>query len=112
MSDNTPLGAVTLAVAQTVSLWTVLMPPITEVRRHTPGSAPDFADDVRHAEIVAGTLAITVGGIMSAMERDYTPLVASAVLVAAMIAAYEYTLNTQGVQAHVTIINGEVASND
>ena len=111
MGENT-FGAVTLSVAQTVSLWTVLLPPVSEVRRHTPGRAPQFADDVRHAEMVAGSLAITVGAIMAVTEKDYRPLIASAVLVAAMIAAYEYTLQTNpGAQTAVTII-GEVQEND
>lgn len=94
MADkDAPLGAVTLSVAQAVSLWTVLLPPITEIRRHTPGTSPDFAADVRHAEMVAGTLAVTVGGIMACLEKSYAPIVASGVLVASMIVAYEYTLN-------------------
>lgn len=107
MASDTPQGAITLSVAQAVTLWTVLLPPITEVRRHTPGGAPEFAADVRHAELVAGSLAITIAGVMAYLEKSYAPLIASSVLVATMIAAYEYTLHVPGSTASVSVINSE-----
>lgn len=108
-SDSRSAG-VALALGQGVTLWTVLLPPLTDVRRHTPGRSPDFADDVRHAELVAGTLAITIGGVMGYMNRSYAPIVASSIVISVMILAYEYTLQSQGTHANVSVIPGEASS--
>jgi hypothetical protein len=105
MASNEEIMGVTLALGQTVSLWTVLTPPITEVRRHSPGNAPAFTDDVRQAEIVAGVLALTVGALMGYVTKSKQPFLAVAVLVGTMTLAYEYTLQCPGAHAEVSVIN-------
>lgn len=86
------LTGATLAITQTVALWTVLMPDLHEVRRHTPGQAPEFADDVRQAEMVIGVTSVVVGYVASRIEKSWTPLLASTMVTFTLIAAYEYTL--------------------
>lgn len=95
--DNRQRGltGATLALTQTVALWTVLMPPLHDVRHYTPGAAPEFADDVRQAELVIGVTSIAVGFIASRIENSWTPLVASSLLVFTLVGAYEYTLRKQ-----------------
>lgn len=91
MSDK-GLGGATLGVTQTIALWTVLIPPVSEVRRTTPGEDPDFADDVRNSEAIVIAVSLVVASIMSKLEGSLMPLVATAFLLFTLVAAYEYTL--------------------
>lgn len=86
------LTGATLAITQTVALWTVLMPSIHDVRHYTPGDSPSFADDVRQAELVIGVVGVTVALVASRIENSWTPLVASVLLIGSLVIAYEYTL--------------------
>lgn len=108
MSDNassTAMVGTTLAVTQTISLFTVLMPPITDVHRHNPEADHPFASDVRQAEFVAGGLSLSVAAIMSRIEGSWLPFVAASFLVAVLIGAYEYTLNKPGFTPNLSAVS-------
>ena len=92
MSDSN-FPAVSLGVTQTLMLWTTLTPELSEVRAANPGSDPAFAAEVRHAEIVAGSIALLIGVIGSVSMKSADPFIASATTVLGLAIAYEITLN-------------------
>lgn len=104
MSDNAAVGT-TLGITQTVSLFTVLMPPVTDINRHRPDDDHPFTSDVRQAELIAGGLSLTVGVVLSRVENSWTPFTVTAFLVAALIFAYEYTLRKPGHAPNLVSIN-------
>lgn len=106
MSETATVGA-TLSVAQTITLFTVLMPPVGDVNRHNMATGDRFTDDVRQSEFVAGTLSLTVGAIMARIEKSWTPLVATGALVVILVFAYEYTLRKPGAVPNLYAMNKE-----
>lgn len=99
MRDGHGMVGATLSVTQTISLFTVLMPPITDIHHHNGDSSHPFATDVRQAELVAGTLSLSVAAIMARIEDSWTPFIATSILVAVLIGSYEYTLRKPGYSA-------------
>lgn len=102
MDSKNAVAGSTLALTQTVTVWTILMPPIWEVRENTPGRDPGFADDMRQTECVAGLISVAVGYIMTKVEHSWNPLICSTLLVLTLIAAYEYVLFTD--KRHLTSV--------
>jgi hypothetical protein len=96
------IAGTTLAITQTLTVWSVLMPPITEVRENTPGRSPTFTDDMRQTEAVAGTVAVGIGYLMTKLTNTWEPLVYSAMFVTLLIMAYEYVLHTDN--RHLSVI--------
>jgi hypothetical protein len=109
MSENGMVGA-TLSVTQTVTLFTVLMPSVSDVNRHMPDDNHPFTADVRQSELIAGVLSLSVGAIMSRIEHSWTPFIAAAFLVAILIAAYEYTLHRPGNSPNLIDVTERMAS--
>lgn len=89
--------AATLSITQTVALYTVFLPEMTDVRRQTPGQNPAFADDVRYAECAAGVVSLGISGVVCLYEQSWQPLFASLLVAVLLTVAYEVTLRRPGV---------------
>jgi hypothetical protein len=59
------------------------------------------------AELVAGSLAITIGGIMSVATHNNRPVVIASVVVCALVIAYEFTLRRPGARGNVVSMREE-----
>lgn len=84
-------GPASVVLGQTISSFTQLLPPLSEVRKASKDD-PNMAGDVRLGEIAAAALAIGVGAIASSVVGDPTPVVISAILALALICIWETAL--------------------
>jgi len=94
--DFTPLA---LGMTQTIAICTAMLPPITEVRRASDHDV-SYATEVHAAEAVAAAVALSVGAVTSLAVKDTGPLIASAVIVGALVVAYEISLRKPATRAN------------
>lgn len=90
-----------ISATSTIMIYTVFLPEFTDVKRQTPGRNPDFADDVRFAEMMAAGTSLGVALLVARMESSWTPIVAWAAVAVLLTAAYEYTLQMPGVKPNL-----------
>ena len=90
MSDV--LGPATLAATQSISLFTTLLPPLTDVRRADPVENPDIAADVRMGEIAAVSITLGLGAVTSALTKSNIPVITAAFASLGLVFLYEWTL--------------------
>ncbi len=87
MIDAAILGTASFAV----SLFSQMMPRLSEVRAAGPGST--IAADVRTGELAASALIMGVGAFAAWMLKDPTALYVALFFAAMLVAVYEITLN-------------------
>ncbi len=90
MSDS--FGPATLALGSAMSAFTTMLPKITDIRKANPEKNPEFAADVRMAEIAAVTVAVGFGAIVSSLSGSAAPLVVVAIMCVILLSLYETTL--------------------
>lgn len=95
-----------LSATSTIMIYTVFLPEFTDVKRQTPGRNPDFADDVRYAELMAGVTSLGVAIMVARLEGSWTPIVAWAAVAVLLTAAYECTLRQPGTQPNLVSMTG------
>lgn len=100
MSTQSVSGA-SLSATSTIMIYTVFLPEFTDVKRQTPGHNPDFADDVRYAEIMAAATSLGVAVLVARLEDSWTPIVAWAAVSILLSLAYECTLRMPGVRPNL-----------
>jgi hypothetical protein len=88
MSDAT--NAALLSVTASVTVFTALLPPFSEVRKAT-GNA-DMTNDVRMGELASGVLVVAIGLTASSMTKSPVPAMTSVVFAAALVCMYESVL--------------------
>jgi len=98
MSSNDVAGS-TLSVTQSVTLWTVFLPPLTDIKRYSPGGNPDFAADVRHAECMAIATSLGLSVVICTLDKTWRPMIAWLAVTMVMLVAYEYTMQSPGYSA-------------
>jgi hypothetical protein len=84
-------GQAMLAVTQSVTLFTAMLPPLVEVRQGSQDD-PEFAGDVRTGEAVAALLTVGVGAVASSVVGNAVPFAISVFAAATLVGVYEYTL--------------------
>lgn len=89
--SGTEFAAISLAAAQGMGAWIALMPSLDSM---TKGDIDDdqFRIHVRNREIIVGAVTLAVGALGSYALRSSGPIIASAVIIAALAAAYEVAL--------------------
>jgi hypothetical protein len=91
-------GAITgasLAIPQTVGVYQFFLPPIREVRQAEPGD-PAMRGDVHLGQAVAGTVALTVGGLLAYLTGSRVPVYAALFVALTIGLFYEIALNGKG----------------
>jgi len=94
-------GPLSIGGLQAVGLFQGLAPNLTDVRRHSPGE-PSYAEDLRRAELVAGSLAVGLGTLVSLHEKSFAPLLFSGLTVLGLVCLYEYQFRTPSRHPHPT----------
>lgn len=94
-AESVPLA--TMVITQGFAIFNSFLPDLVEVRRSTPGDNPEFHNDIRNAETMAGALVIGIGFLVSALIRQPYPLYVSFAVVGGMVLLYEYTYRSKGV---------------
>lgn len=83
-----------LAVGQGIAVFNTMMPPITEIRKRTPDTDPEFAADVRVAEIVGSVITLGIGLIMSSLSQSSLPALVAIMVAAGLTITYECVLRS------------------
>lgn len=81
----------TLTALTQFGTFTAFMPSLREVRNADPSDAT-IVGDVRYGEVVAGTIALIIGGVAASMSGNPLPLFTAILVIAGMVALYEFTL--------------------
>lgn len=89
------LGPTTLAITQSVGLFSMLLPKFTDVKNGNPHD-PEFATDVHIGEIAASSLTIGIGVIVSGLTGSPVPAFVALLMCAILISLYERALNYKG----------------
>jgi hypothetical protein len=93
MSDPLTLSVTTMAVTTSLTAFYQMLPPISEVRKHSIDE-PEFAADVRIGEVMASAITIGIGGIASSLSGSSVPALVSVLFAAGLIGIYEMTLRS------------------
>lgn len=92
MTDNSQTVASTLlAVTSSVTVFTALLPPFSEVRKSV--NEPHIVNDVRLGEVASLTLVVAIGVTASALTHSPVPAAASIVAGIALVCMYESVLS-------------------
>lgn len=81
----------TLTALTQFGTFTAFMPSLREVRNAGPDD-PTIVGDVRFGEVVAGGISLTIGAVAASMSGTLLPLFTAILVIAGMVALYEYTL--------------------
>lgn len=81
----------TLTALTQFGTFTAFMPSLREVRNASPSDAT-IVGDIRFGEVVAGGIALTIGAVAASMSGTALPLFTAILVIAGMVALYEYTL--------------------
>lgn len=88
------IGPAMMGITQGVSTFNQFLPPLHEVRKHTPQGDPEFAADVRVGEVAASALILGIGAVASSLTGSTAPIVVAALTAIGLIILYESTLRT------------------
>lgn len=91
MVDPSVIGPATLSMTQAFTAFNVMLPALSEVRKHDLTDT-EFVGDVRLGEMAAAGLALGVGAIASSLTGSSTPIIVSAVMAGGLVLLYESTL--------------------
>lgn len=94
MADAAGMGVASLAIGQATFAYTAFLPSLREVRRAEPGD-PLMRGDVLLGQVAAGSVTLSVGGLLSWMTQSRIPLWTSIAIGAIMAALYQYALTNQ-----------------
>lgn len=86
------LGPTTLAITQSVGLFTTFLPKFTDVKNGSPHDN-EFCTDVRIGELAASTLTVGIGLIVSSLTGSPVPAMISVLMCALLMMLYERALN-------------------
>lgn len=89
------LGPASLAVGQSVTAFSILLPKFSDIRRADPTVDNAMVADVRMGEIAAVTVGVGVGVIISSLSGSPVPAFVSVVMVGILIGVYESALRSQ-----------------
>lgn len=91
-ADPGALTASSIAIGQTVFVYSYFLPPLREVRRGDPND-PAIRGDVYLGQVAAAAVSLSVGGLVTWMTGSSIPVM-SAIAVAAVIAViYHYAMS-------------------
>lgn len=89
-------AAAAISVGQAVTVYGLLLPPLTEVR-HAVQDDPVVRGDVRTGQVGAAVVVISIGFILSNMTGTMVPAGVAVFMSAVMAAVYESALRQNGV---------------
>lgn len=92
MNRSQVASSVLLSVTTSVSTFTALLPPFSDVRKANK-TDPDMRNDVRMGEAAASALVISIGLIASAMTDSHAPALVSVLAALILVAMYESVLS-------------------
>jgi len=101
--EPTTVSLAMLAVTQSVTIFSGLLPPVSEIRKATLSDAA-VVHDVRTAEFMAAGLVIGIGVVATVLIKSPVPAMVSIIGAAALVAMYEGILQknpTEKVTANV-----------
>lgn len=84
-------AAVALSLGQTVTSYSIFLPPISEVRRATADDSL-VRGDVRMGQFAAAAVSLTVAYVLTNLTGSFTPFVATAIVSAVIAGVYEMAM--------------------
>lgn len=84
-------AAVALALGQTVTSYSVFLPPISEVRRASKEDSL-IRGDVRMGQFAAAVVSLSVAYILTNLTGSFAPFVATAMVAVVIAGVYETAL--------------------
>jgi hypothetical protein len=88
------IGPTTIALSSAVSAFQTFLPSISDIRKKSPESDPEFAADVRMGEAAAIGITMGVGVILSNLTGSSAPAIVALLCSIGLIVLYETTLRT------------------
>lgn len=86
------LGLVILAASEVPNFLAGMLPSLFTIQ--TFNDDPQKVKALRRGEVIGGVMALTVGLGASLVAKSWAPFVACAVILAAMVLAYEHAIRT------------------
>jgi hypothetical protein len=89
--DGASVAAATVALGQSVTAYSIFLPPLREVRQASTRDSV-MRGDVRLGQVAAGAVSLSVGTILSYLTKSAVPLVVSLITTLVIAAIYETAL--------------------
>jgi hypothetical protein len=95
MPDPSVIGAATLSMTQSLSLFGNFLPHFSEISAADPDMNPDIVRDVRMGEFAAVMMTMGIGAMTSALVGSSTPAVVALITSGGLVLVYEYALKSK-----------------
>lgn len=95
MAEPGVQAAAAISVGQAVTVYSLFLPPLTEVRRATSND-PMVRADVRTGQLGAAIVVVSIGMILSSMTNSQLPFAISVLMSAVIAAVYEFAMRNNG----------------
>lgn len=92
MADVAALSVAGISIGQTAYSYAQFMPPLREVRKAGRGDA-EMRGDVLLGQVVAGSISITIGVLLSMMTDSHLPAMMTIAVALIIAAAYQFAMN-------------------
>lgn len=86
------VGPATLAMTQSISLFSQFLPRFTDIKNGSKND-PGFSTDVRIGEIAAASLTIGIGVIATGLTGSNVPVIVSIIMTVGLMVLYEAALS-------------------
>lgn len=86
------VSVVALAGIQGVSVFTSLLPAISEIRKANPATQTTFVKDVRASELMSSLITLGMGTLLAMMMSNPLPVYVAVISSTAMVLVYETLL--------------------
>lgn len=90
--ESGQVSVVALAGIQGVSVFTSLLPAISEIRQANPTTQTTFVKDVRTSELMSSLITLGMGTLLALMMDNPLPLYVAVISSTAMVLVYESLL--------------------
>lgn len=91
MADPGVSAATAVSLGQTITVYALFLPSITEVRRAS-SEDPQIRGDVRMGQLAGATLSIGVGVVLTQMTGSSVPVMVAAFIAAIIAGIYEFAM--------------------
>lgn len=90
--DSGGIAAATISIGQTIAAYQFFLPKLQDVRK-ADSADEDMRADVLIGQLAAGSVSMTVGGMLTAMTGSQAPVWATLFIAVVMAVIYQYTMN-------------------
>lgn len=94
--DGNVIGAATLSMTQSLSLFQTFLPKFSDIGKADPATNTELVRDVRMGEIAAVLMTLGIGGMTSALTGSSVPAVVALITCGGLVVLYEAALSSRG----------------